>query len=139
MIPRPISEVSAEDLQRLVDNGVREGVELEYKQKQPEKRGERKNFLKEITSFANTSGGDLVIGIEERDQTGEPKSAVGVDVGDVDKEVGRLDSIIRDGVDPRIPSVEIRGVELPSGKTAFVTRVRQSLRRPHQVVLGRTV
>lgn len=92
--------------------------------------------LKKITSFANTKGSDLIIGIEEEDDTGEPERVPGVTVDDIDEEVGRLDSIIRDGVDPRIPSVRIKAIPLSNGNTACLVRVRPSLRRPHQVILG---
>ena len=60
---RPMSELNFADLQELLDNAAIENIRLEFKQKAPPK----KNMMKEISSFANTYGGWIIIGAAEED------------------------------------------------------------------------
>jgi hypothetical protein len=57
----------------------------------------------------------------------------GVDVGDVDAEISRLESSIRDGIKPRIPGIKHQPVRLENGEHALVLRVPRSFSRPHVV------
>ncbi len=72
MIEKPLDEVTESDLQDLIEHAVLEGKAIEYKQELPETRGDRKTLAKEASSFANTQAGDLIYGIEEDDNSGEP-------------------------------------------------------------------
>jgi predicted HTH transcriptional regulator len=66
LFTKPLTEIDESDLQTLVDNGVREGKEIEYKEAltlfSPEQKQE---FLNDVSSFANTNGGLLFYGIRE--------------------------------------------------------------------------
>jgi len=136
VIEKPLDEVTEADLQDLIDHAVLEGKTIEYKQELPETRGDRKTLAKEASSFANTQGGDLIYGIEEDDDSGEPVDFHDLEMSDVDEEVGRLDSIIRDGVNPRIPGYDVKAVEVNSDEHVIVIRLRESFRSPHRVTLG---
>jgi predicted HTH transcriptional regulator len=57
-----------------------------------------KEYLKDVSSFANTHGGDLVIGIEEKG--GLARKVPGVAGVNPDTELQRLESLARDGIDP---------------------------------------
>jgi hypothetical protein len=136
VIETPFDEISEADLQNLIDHPVLEGKTIEYKQELPQTRGDKKTLAKEASSFANTQGGDLIYGIKEDDDTGEPVEFNDLEISDVDEEVGRLDSIIRDGVRPRIPGYDVRTVEVNSDEHVVVIRVRESFRSPHRVTYG---
>jgi hypothetical protein len=67
-------------------------------------------FLADVPSFANAAGGDLSFGVRERRDaeakpTGEIEIVVGLQGLNLDAERLRLDSIIRDGIAPRMPTV----------------------------------
>lgn len=122
-------------LQELVQNEVVESKWLEYKSVLPENTHDAKvKFLAEVSSFANTAGGDLVFGIKEADR--KPVEVCGVGSGPVDLEKQRLESVLRDGVEPRIPGVMIHEVSLASGGHALVLRVPRSWAAPHRVTHG---
>ncbi|MDW8022595.1 MAG: ATP-binding protein [Nitrososphaerota archaeon] len=132
MIGKDIKQIAEEDLQALINNSVSEGKTIEYKQSLPSNSdSDKKDFLAEVSSFANASGGDLIFGIIE--ENGVPKKLEGVSIENVDQEIRRLDSIIRDGIEPRIPSVTIQPVNLSNGKVALVIRIRKSWISPHRV------
>ena len=88
-------------MQHLIDESILEIKTLEYKEKLPEFNDEgKKEFLADISSFANSSGGDIIYGIREDNHL--PKELVGVEIDDIDEIKRRLDGIIRDGIKPRI-------------------------------------
>ena len=134
MIAKNIEQIEQEDLQSLIDNLVLERKTMDYKQLLPERTdSSKKEFLADVSSFANASGGDLIFGIIQDSETGFPKELAGLDIKNVDQEILRLDSLIRDGVNPRIPSVKIWPITLSNSKTVLIVRVHKSWISPHRV------
>lgn len=132
MIAKNIDQITEEDLQTLVGNSVLEGKRIEYKKTLPSNSdSDKKEFLADVSSFANASGGDLIYGISE--DMGIPKAVEGLNIINVDQEIRRLDSLIRNGIKPRIPSVFIQPIALSNSKTALVIRVSKSWISPHRV------
>ncbi len=133
MIGKNIDQVTKEDLQSLIDNSVLEDKTTEYKQSLPgNSNSEKTEFLADVSSFANASGGDLIFGIVE--VGGEPRELEGMNIQNVDQEIGRLDSIIRSGIRPRIPSIRMKPIDLSNGKNALVIRIPRSWISPHRIV-----
>ena len=135
MIPKNIDDIKEEDLQALKDNAVSERKTIEYKQSLPkDSDSDKKEFLADVSSFANASGGDIILGMAEDKKTGAPKSLDGLSIENPDQEILRLDSIIRDGIEPRIPSVTISPpINLSNSKVALVIRIPKSWSSPHRV------
>ena len=66
MLPAQLDSVDEGHLNALVTNGVPESRSLEFKAKLVwGTESERKEFLADVSAFANAGGGDLVLGIEE--------------------------------------------------------------------------
>jgi len=87
MINKKIEDITEADLQALIDNKVLEGKTIEYKRELPTNADSgKKEFLADVTSFANTSGGDLLFGIEEDHASHEPRSLIGIEVDNIDNE-----------------------------------------------------
>ncbi|MFC2255104.1 helix-turn-helix domain-containing protein [Labrys portucalensis] len=82
---------------------------------------QKKKFLFDVSSFANALGGHIVLGMKEKG--GIPTRLVGLDLENADREKGRLEEIVRDGIRPQIPGFEIGPVPLSNGQTAFVLRI----------------
>ena len=135
LFSKPLDAVTTDDLRALVDNGVAEDKLLEYKLELPGgSESQRKEFLYDVTALANASGGDVVFGVKE--QGSRAAELVGVQVADESAEVSRLDSIIRTGVEPRIPGIAYRFIPLTLGGSILVIRVPKSWALPHVVKLG---
>ena len=130
---RPLESIEETDLLGLVTDEVPEGLRIEYKS---ERLGptplERKEFLADVASFANAVGGHLIFGIEE--DGGVPTRVGGLVLTDRDAEVLRLDNLIRDGLDPRVPGIHIRAVSVSGGNAAITIRIPASPRAPHMVI-----
>lgn len=133
MIPKNIKDITKADLQLLIQNCVSEKKTIEYKQLlKIDADKERKEFLADVSSFANASGGDLIFGISEKD--GIPQDLLGIEIGNKDDDLLKLENIIRDGIEPRLPSIDIRYIELSNSKVAVLIRIGNSWLSPHRVI-----
>src|SRR5271167_4288535 len=124
MISKGLPEITEDDLLGLIANGVSEGRNIDYKRELPKGNDEdKKEFLADVSSFANTAGGDLIFGIEE--EKGLPTNIVGVQTADIDLELRRLDSVLASGISPRI-NYELRAIPLQSGNQVLIVRTQRS-------------
>jgi hypothetical protein len=141
MITKAFDEIDAADVETLIRNQVRESRAIDYKEALPgNANDDKKEFLRDVISFANTSGGDLLFGIREaRDGAGkptgvpDPAAPVGLQaVSNIDQEIRRLDDIITNGVAPRITGVRIKALTFAAG-SVLVARIPRSWAGPHMV------
>jgi len=134
---RPISSWRESDLQLLIELGTQESLEMEYKQSVPlVSAGDKKEFCKDISAFANAYGGLLIVGIEEsseRDQGSRPVALAPI----VDLSLKEsLQQVLTDGVRPSL-DFRIWPIEASSGDGEYlVIEVPKSLRGLHMVTLG---
>ena len=141
MIDRPFLDIAARDIENLVLNSVAEGRTLDYKESLSiADNDQKKEFLRDVSAFANSIGGDLIYGVVEgRDAsnkpTGLPSRICGIGTPNFDNLKLQLDQLIRSGIEPRIPSVQMREI-VCTGGTVLVIRVGDSWARPHRVSLA---
>src|SRR6266436_4947839 len=106
------------DLAELIENQVSEGFLYEYKsQTYGGSDDDKREALKDVSSFANSAGGHIVIGMDEKQ--GVPTALEGVTI-DADKEILRLDSLFRNCIEPRIIGLRTRPIPLQSGRVAIL-------------------
>lgn len=137
MISKKLADVTAADLLYLVENNVQERKTLEYKAALPDNSdGDKKEFLADISSLANTEGGDLVFGLTEVD--GVLQSDIGITVPNTDSEIARLENMARDGIVPRI-GLEIRAVDAGDKKKSSLLFVPKQVWKRHTVSFSRVM
>ena len=130
---KAVDEIRESDLQALVDNQVSERKYLEYKQCLPGNLdSDKKEFLADVTSFANAAGGDLIYGVKENDGVAEEVCGLGSINKDDEKQ--RLENMIRHGVQPRIPGLAIEAVDIEKKGFAIIIRIPRSWASPHRVI-----
>lgn len=130
-LPRNLSTTSEDDIQALVAARTAEGTYLEFKRElpRPDAAG-RHEFLADVSAFANSSGGDLVYGIDE---DGEGRgTAVIAQPGNADEEARRLQDVLLNGLEPRVPGLQVQAVAVAGG-FVVVVRAPQSWAGPHRV------
>ena len=132
MLPRAIEDIVVADLEQLIASQVREGRALEYKRELSSAAESKEvRLLAAVSSLANTSGGDLLIGVEAID--GVATELCGVEVESLDRETLRLEQIVRDGIEPRMPKVEFQAIHLYDNRYVWLIRVPGSWVAPHRV------
>ncbi len=140
MIPKEIQDITREDIESLIQNKIQESITLEYKEKLKfETYEERKEFLADVSAFANAVGGDLIFGISgARDQSGspngQPEKAVGVEIDNWDDLKNTLINIVRNSIQPHIPAVRWHQVEGFERGPVIIARIQRSWASPHMVV-----
>ena len=128
MIPGTIDDIDINTLQGLIENEVREDKTLEYKRQMPARTD---RFLATVSSLANTAGGDLLLGVEAKD--GKPVALPGIVIDNLDGEKLRLEQVLLNGLEPRLPHVDIHPIAVPDDKYVLVIRVLKSWIAPHRV------
>lgn len=132
MIPKSLDEINAADIQSLIGSDIREGRTLDYKQVLPGETGdEKREFLADISSFANTSGGDIVFGV--REEEGVAAEILGIAGTDLDAAVLRMGNIIASGILPRVRH-RIQLVRTDVAGPVAIIRIEKSSIGPHRVV-----
>jgi hypothetical protein len=118
-----------DDLQRLVDEEILESLTLDYKASPSLAKDSRSRdeLCKDVTAFANSAGGQIIYGIEEKD-----RKPVKVDDGsNLSREW--IEQVIDSNVQQRLDGLVITPVPVDSGRHAYVLTIPQALgRAPHQ-------
>lgn len=128
----PIAEA---DIQQLIDDKVEESDTLDYKAGLSPKTtgdwGASQEFAKDVAAFANDRGGQLVIGVRD-------KNKVATSIHPLTEPYEQLERRLRkwalDSLSPPVP-LEIARVDVTGGIVVVVT-VPQSIDQPHAVTNG---
>jgi len=132
---KPFSDLDETDIQSLIDDQVTEGKSIEYKSSLPRNSDrDKKEFLADVSSFSNSAGGYLLYGITE--ENGLPKGLIGLDDIDPDAQILRLENLLRDGIAPRIPSLNIRSITIENKGPVIAIRLPKSWVSPHMVTFA---
>jgi schlafen family protein len=124
-------QISESDLVEHIAAGVPEGILIDYKKDiYGRTDADVREFLKDVSSFANTSGGHLIIGVDE---TGGVPTKITALMADPDKDLQRFENLARDGIEPRISGLRIRALPISSGGYVIVFRAPKSWNPPHRV------
>ena len=136
ILNKQLMDITEVDLQHLINEERIEKKVLEYKSEVPENNdSDKKDFLADISSFANAVGGDLIYGIIENRETGKPEKLEGIEIKNLDQEILRIDQKTRDGIEPNIPSssINIQEIQLANSKYIIIIRIKKSWLGPHRV------
>lgn len=146
MIQKNFDDITKSDIDFLLVNKIVEVKTLEYKEKLPSSQdSDKKEFLADISSFANASGGDVIYGIrearnEEGKKTGEPEAIVPLKGITADEAKLQIENLIRTGIQPRI-TVHVKAIDGygTDGKGFIIlVRIPQSFASPHMVTFKNT-
>jgi predicted HTH transcriptional regulator len=122
--------VTEETLRGLL--GLPETETLDYKRDAYGRSdADKREFCKDVSGLANTRGGDLVLGMEEKDHVAS--ALVGLQGVNVKDEIQHLQQLVLTAIEPRLVGVVFHEVGLANGASALVIRVPQSMDLPHRV------
>ncbi len=123
--------IDGDTIKSLIDGKVRESVHLEFKRETyGNTDADKKEFLKDISAFANTLGGHLIIGIGENEGGAASVEPI---LESVDKESDRLQNMARTGIEPPILGLDIKPIDIDD-KNIIIIHVPRSFNPPHRVI-----
>ena len=155
MIPkRTAAEIDHQDLKQLIEQRVGEGRTIDYKEylplhgldgvgdRQERERlrdAKKEEFLADVSSFANASGGDLVFGVTETQKI--PQELLGV-AGNLEHAVRDFKNLLLHKLQPRLVRmpdfVEVNDPENPFRRgPVLLCRIHKSWQSPHRVLIGK--
>jgi hypothetical protein len=127
----PLDHIAESHLQALVSNGASETISLEFKEATyGSADDDKREFLKDVTALANTSGGHVIIGMAAVD--GVATSLQPITSPSADQEKQRLENMLLAAVEPRLVGLQMREVPVTGGYV-LVLRVPRSWNPPHRV------
>ena len=131
---KKFKDINIEDINSLVENSVCENKSLEYKRElNIGTDAEKKEFLADVSSFANSTGGDIVFGVEEDGEEKIPTKVCGITYENEDKLIRKLEDFIRQSIQPIILDIEYKVIEIKENTCVLIIRIPQSLIAPHRV------
>jgi len=141
VIPKSFDSIDKHDIDTLIADHVCESKTLEYKQELPgNSDANKKEFLADVSSFANASGGDIVFGVqaevgEDGKNTGASGAVLPIANATPDEAKLRLEEMIRNGISPRLPVQirEIAGWGDEGQGFVILLRIPNSFASPHVV------
>jgi hypothetical protein len=126
-----------DDLITLKKAQAQESLYLEFKRSASLSKDSKKKdeLSKDISSFANSDGGEIVYGVSE---TGDAPSRFedfdeGIDISDFPPEW--LENVINSRIQPRINGIRVNPIELKTvnpGKFVYAIHIPSSMNAPHQ-------
>lgn len=130
-LPSDLLAATDADVAGLVDQSESEGPHADFKRDLARlDAAGRHELLADISALANSAGGDLIFGLDE---DGEGRAAAIAPLpGNPDEEVRRVQDCLMNGVEPRLPGVQVRAIAVTGG-FVLVIRVPQSWAAPHRV------
>ena len=130
MFTKHVSELTYSDIDDLVNvRQEREGYHLDYKGKIGEPDRFKKEFSKDISSFGNTDGGYLIIGVDK------DYNIVGIEQTISNKPVDEwFNQVLSTNIDPPVFYYNPKVIPIPdSEKVIVVIHVPESSKKPHMV------
>jgi hypothetical protein len=128
----PLNQIDEARLQAIIAAGAAESRTIDYKRTSyGNAHADYSEFLADISSFANTSGGDLVLGMDATN--GIPTAITPLTVP-IDPEILRLEQIARGGLQPRIANIVFQAVSIRGGGNVLMIRVPRSYNPPHRII-----
>lgn len=125
------TEYSIDDITALIDNEAEESVHLDFKAAGSLSKDDKKKaeIAKDVSAFANSDGGIVVYGIEERDHKAYALSYI--DGNTYTKEW--LEQVIQDNIQRRIEGLEIFPIRDNGDitKSIYVVKIPRSSNTPH--------
>lgn len=132
-----IEGLSEPEIQEII-LGKEEGRHIEFKSDVKfDTNDDKKEFLYDLSSFTNASGGDLMLGVIEKN--GIAESINGIAIENPDKFKQRIENLVRDCVEPTIPALKFQIVKLSSDRYVVVISIKESFNKPHAVNISKNL
>ncbi|WP_349876291.1 RNA-binding domain-containing protein [Micromonospora sp. HUAS YX12] len=139
----PVDQLTAHHIDALIDNGVHEDFDLDFKRETyGNSEGAKRDLAADVAALANSAGGVIIVGLDEDSQGVAKRADEPVDFSD--KEINRLFQTVASNCAPLVP-LDIRAIKPDPTATAgtdaqergyILIAVPRSASAPHAVVVN---
>ena len=136
MFNKPFNEITIEDIENLIFiRKERENNYLEYKEKLGYSDRDKREFLKDVSGFANASGGFLIIGVKEHKPSGLPEKICGIEKIIGNQKVDEwINNVLISNLDERIYyNLRIFEFKNKNDKIVLLLYIPESSKKPHMI------
>jgi hypothetical protein len=136
MFNKPFKEITMHDIENLIfTRKERENNYLDYKEKLGNSDRDKREFLKDVSGFANASGGFLIIGVKEHKKSGIPEKIIGIEKTIGNQKIDEwIDNVLLSNLDERIRyNLKIFELKDKDEKILLVLYVPESPKKPHMI------
>lgn len=134
MLAQPDDAEVVQLIEQLIANRVREDTWLDFKDGRWTKDVDKDELRRDITAFANSDGGCLVIGVSEPDENGKSTNSarsLAACEGDVDKAITQISDVCRSLAGQVLPAPrEVRRVTVAGGDVLVLPILRSGRLAP---------
>jgi len=127
MLTASITTIKEIDL--LIEDKIQESLHLDYKSSGALVKSKRDEIAKDVSALANSDGGALVYGVQEKGHIPESRDN-GTSNSDMTKEW--LENILSSTISPKIPDLLITQIEASDTSSYYIIDVPKSYSGPHQ-------
>lgn len=124
-------EYVEEDINQLIENGIEESLNLEFKSAGSlgKQDGKKKEIAKDVSAFANSDGGIIVYGVREEEHVASEITYI--DGDEFSKEW--LEQVINTNIQRRIKGIEIFPIRFNDdiNKSVYIVKIPASSWAPH--------
>lgn len=139
---KSIAEYKDSDIQSLIENKVPESKTLDYKRELKFDEKSKVEFIYDVSSFYNTEGGFMVIGLdEEKDEDGRniglPKMPdIAIIVQNYDGLLLKIQDVVRQSTNPAIANLFFSPLLTVSGSNVYIIGIPKARSLPAMVTYG---
>jgi len=136
MFNKPFNEITIQDIEKLIFiRKERENNYLDYKEKLGNSDRDKRELLKDVSGFANASGGFLIVGVKEHKKSGIPEKIIGIEKTMGNQKIDEwIDNILISNLDERIRyNLKIYELKNKEEKILLVLYIPESPKKPHMV------
>jgi hypothetical protein len=118
------------EVQALIDDEIQESLHLDYKEARAVGKTSKQkfDFAKDVSAFANSDGGVLIYGIEEKGHL--PIRITGVNHSEFSREF--IEQTIRTNISSPSPIFTVLQIPVDQKESVYVVKVERSYGTPHQ-------
>ena len=136
MFDKPFNKITIEDIENLIFiRKERENNHLEYKEKLGYSDRDKREFLKDVSGFANASGGFLIIGVKEHKPSGLPEKICGIEKIIGNQKIDEwINNVLISNLDERIHyNLKIFEFKNKDDKIVLLLYIPESPKKPHMI------
>lgn len=129
---KDFNEITIEDIEFLKNQQIPESFYIEYKQQAWGKSDdETREMLKDVSSFANASGGIIIVGVTANENSWI-ENIIGIE--NAEEEESRITACCLSSIEPRIYGLQIRRFSCGNSREILLLYIPNSFNTPHQII-----